>query len=111
VTSGGLQSDCENIVTTAVRATCDKTDRCDARMLLDREKSRGGGAGHRAIICTKCVCVSSVLLVRPVTPRYGRILPNVGGVGTKKATAAAIEIPPPRCGGGGGGGYRAYIPT
>jgi len=39
---------------------------------------------------------SSVLLMRPVTPRYGRVLPNIRSVETKKATTAAIEIPPPR---------------
>jgi len=57
------------------------------RVLLDREKTNGGGAGHRALVFV--VIKSSSLLMRPVTLRYGRVLPNVGAVETKKATTAA----------------------
>jgi len=89
------------------------TKRPVLRVLLDREKTNGGGAGHRALVFV--VIKSSSLLMRPVTLRYGRVLPNVGAVETKKATTAAIEIPPPRRRrldgerDRGGGGYRVPI--
>lgn len=92
-------SDCEKTTTTE-RVMYDK--RPVLRVLLDSEKTSGGGAGHRDVVFVVKVVVvasysstSSVLLMQPVTPRYCRVLPNVGAVETKKATTAAFEIPPP----------------